>query len=110
MKKHLQIDLNSLPEEGKTFSGELDGSIFQLMGKAFKPKGPLYYDLFVQKFDNELLVRGNLSASFVFTCDRCLNEFTQTIDAEEIGLCHELSSSQLDLADTLRGRACYSFS
>jgi len=102
VKKHLQIDLIFLPEEGKTFSGELDGSIFSAHGESIQTKGPLYYDLFVQKFDNELLIRGNLSASFVFTCDRCLNEFTQTIDAEEIGICPELSSSQLDLADSLR--------
>lgn len=102
MKKHLYIDLNSLPEEGKTFSGELDESIFSAHGEKIKAKGPLYYDVFIQKFDTELLIRGNLSASFVFTCDRCLNEFTQTIDAEDVSFSLEISSSQLDITDLLR--------
>lgn len=102
MKKQLQIDLNSLPEEGKTFSGELDGSIFSAHGEKIKTKGPLYYDIFIQKFDTELLIRGNLSASFVFTCDRCLAEFTQTIDAEDVSFCKEISSAQLDITEILR--------
>lgn len=102
MKKHLHIDLNSLPDDGKTFSGELDGSIFSAHGEDIKAKGPMYYDLYVQKFDSELLVRGNLSASFDFTCDRCLKHFTQTISADDISLCVEISSPSVDLADSLR--------
>ncbi len=102
MKKHLPIDLNSLPEEGKTYSGELDGSIFSAKGEKIKAEGPLYYDVFIQKFDSELLIRGNLTASFVFCCDRCLAEFTQTIDAENISLCQEITNSPLDISEILR--------
>ena len=102
MKKHLQIDLNSLPEDGKIFSGELDGSVFSAHGAKIKAKSPLYYDVFVQKFDSELLIRGNLSASFVFSCDRCLDEFTQTIDAQDVSICQEVSSSVLDITEILR--------
>jgi len=102
VKKHLQIDLNSLPEEGKTYSGELDGSIFSAHGEKIKAKSPLYYDVFIQKFDTELLVRGNLSAGFLFTCDRCLIDFAQTIDADEVSLSMEISSSQLDLTELFR--------
>ncbi|MCP5535710.1 MAG: DUF177 domain-containing protein [Akkermansiaceae bacterium] len=105
MKKHLNIDLNTLPEEGKTFSGELDGSILTTRhGSAgeIKAVSPLVYDLYLQKFDNELLVRGNLSATFEFNCDRCLSPFDMTIEAVECSLCIEVGSSQIDLADALR--------
>ncbi len=102
MKKHLQIDLHSLPEEGKTFSGELDSSLFSEIGPNIKPREPLYYDLFIQKFDHELLIRGNLSTSFELICDRCLNPFKQTISAEDISLCHEITENQPDLAGLLR--------
>ena len=74
----------------------------QKLGEKIKTKGPLYYDIFIQKFDTELLIRGNLSASFVFTCDRCLAEFTQTIDADDVSFCKEISSAQLDITEILR--------
>ena len=102
MKKHLNIDLNTVPEDGKVFSGELDASIFNSNGEKIKATSPLVYDLSVQKFEQELLVRGNLSATIEFQCDRCLNAFNQTIEATEIGLCQEITSAQIDLADALR--------
>lgn len=102
MKKHLFIDLATLPGEGQGFSGELDGSIFTAHGEKINPRGPLFYDLYVQKFDSELLVRGNLSATFEFNCDRCLSPFKQTIQAVDCSLCIEAPGSQIDLAEALR--------
>jgi len=102
MKKRLQIDINTLPEEGQSFSGELDGALFTAQGETIKPTGPLFYDLYIQKFDSELLVRGNLSATFEFACDRCLRPFNQTIQALDCSLCIEATSSQIDLTDALR--------
>ena len=101
VKKNLTIHLTNLPEEGNTFSGELDGTIFSNLGEKIKPTSPLFYDLFIQKFDSELLVRGNLSASFEFICDRCLVSFTQTIAVNDFSLCKEVPGSQIDLTDTL---------
>ena len=45
MKKQLVIDAASLPEEGKLYSGELDGSIFNLNNENTKAVGPLEYDI-----------------------------------------------------------------
>ena len=101
VKKNLNIHLTNLPEEGNTFSGELDGSIFTALGEKIKTTSPLFYDLFIQKFDSELLVRGNLSASFEFICDRCLASFTQTIEVTDFSLCIEAPGSEIDLTDTL---------
>lgn len=102
MKKHLNIDINTLPDEGKTFSGELDGSIFSAEGEDINATSPLFYDLHLQKFDSELLIRGNVSASFEFICDRCLSPFIQTITVNAFSLCIEVEGSQVDLADALR--------
>ena len=102
MKKHLNIDLNTLPEEGKTFSGELDGSIFSSQGAEVKAATPLEYELYVQRFDDELLVRGNLAVTIEFECDRCLSPFNKTIEAVEIGICIEVTTAQIDLVDDLR--------
>jgi uncharacterized metal-binding protein YceD (DUF177 family) len=102
MKKHLNIDLNTLPEEGKTFSGEIDGSIFSLPGETIHATGPMFYELYVQKFDNEVLVRGNLSAPIEFTCVRTLVPFTQTIQVDDCNLCIEAKESQIDLVEALR--------
>jgi len=106
MKKHLNIDLNTLPEEGKTFSGELDGSIFNIETRKQKeePKAtaPLFYDLYVQRFDQELLIRGSVSVPIEFSCVRCLNKYIKTIEIQECAISSEITTSQIDLADELR--------
>ena len=106
MKKHLNIDLNTLPEEGKTFSGELDPSLFNQGGRKDKDEpiatSPLFYDLYVQRFDQELLVRGALSVTIEFSCVRCPVRYLRTIDIQDCTLSHEITNSQVDLADELR--------
>ena len=102
MKKQLVIDAASLPEEGKLYSGELDGSIFNLNNENTKAVGPLEYDIHLQKFDSELLIRGSLSVAMQFTCVRTLQPFTQTITADSFDLCIELTGNQVDVTDYLR--------
>ena len=102
MKKSLKIDTSTLPEEGKIFSGELDGAIFDLPDKNTKAVGPLEYDIQVQKFDSELLVRGSASVTMLFTCVRTLQQFRQTITAESFDFSIELTGSEVELADHLR--------
>ena len=102
MKKHLTIDLATLPEEGKSFSGELDKSIFTLPTKDTQSTGPLLYDLYIQHFESELLVRGSLSAPIEFTCVRTLTPFIKTLEASDLCLSVEVSGGQIDLTDLLR--------
>lgn len=102
MKTHLRIDLNTLPEEGKTYSGELDPSIFGNLGDDTQAKGPLLYDLFVQKFDNEVLAMGHVSATIEFTCVRTLEPFIQTIEIEHCSICIESTGGDIDFAEALR--------
>ncbi len=102
MKKHLYIDIGTLPEEGKSFSGELDKSAFSFPDKNTTAAGPLLYDLYVQHFETELLVRGSASAAIEFTCVRTLTPFIKTITINDLCLSKEIMSGQIDLADALK--------
>ncbi len=102
MKKHLYIDPATLPPEGKTYSDELDPSIFLNLGEGTKATGPLFYDLFIQQFDNEILALGRISAPVEFTCVRSLVQFIQTIEVNDCSVCVEAGGGQIDLAVALR--------
>jgi len=90
MPDRLLIDLHTLPEEGKNFSGELPAEIFDLPPKDPRPVGPLAYDLYVQRFGSELLLSGSLSAPFEFTCVRTIHPFVKTIRIEPASFAVEI--------------------
>ena len=102
MKSSLVIELVNLPEEGKSFEGEIDPAIYNLHKHDAQPVGPLYYSLHVQRFEDELLVRGFISSAFKFTCSRDNQEFIQTISLEEFGQSFEIEESNVDLTEALR--------
>ncbi|QTN33304.1 hypothetical protein HZ994_13600 [Akkermansiaceae bacterium] len=103
MEKSLIIDLATLPEEGKAFSGELDGSLFDLPKGDALSVGPLAYDLWVQRFESELLATGSVSAPFEFTCVVTLKPFVKTIRLPNAAVSVEIGhSGRTDLAEALR--------
>lgn len=103
MNTRLPIDLASLPDEGKSFSGELDAEIFDLPPGDAVPAGPLEYDLRVQRFGSELLLTGRLAAPFEFTCVRTLHPFVQTIVLEDAAVSIEITGgSEIDAAEAVR--------
>lgn len=103
MKASLVIDLSTLPEEGLAVAGELDGAIFDLPENDASPAGLLEYDLWVQRFESELLLTGTLSAPFDFTCVVTLKRFRKTIRLESAAIAVEIdSSSQIDVTEALR--------
>ena len=103
MEKSLIIDLANLPEEGKAFSGELDGSVFDLPEGDAVSVGPMEYDLWVQRFESELLATGSLSAPFEFTCVITLKPFLKTIRLPQAAVSVEIGNSgQIDISEALR--------
>ncbi|WP_411827220.1 YceD family protein [Luteolibacter sp. AS25] len=103
MNSSLIIDLPTLPEEGQAFSGELDGSIFDLSENDATSAGPLEYDLWAQRFESELLLTGTVSAPFTFICVVTLRPFLKTIYLESAAIAVEITkSSQMDVTDALR--------
>ena len=103
MNVSLMIDLSALPEEGQAISGELPKELFDLPKNDAQPVGPLEYDLWVQRFGSELLLTGNLSAPFEFTCVRTLHSFVQTIRVDKTAVSLEIKQEgEVDVAEALR--------
>ena len=97
------IDLANLPEEGKSFSGELPQEIFDLPEGDAQAVGPLEYDLWAHRFGSELLLTGSLSAPFEFTCVRTLHPFVQTIRLDNAAVSLEIEREGLiDATEALR--------
>ncbi|MEI7909721.1 MAG: hypothetical protein WCK77_08820 [Verrucomicrobiota bacterium] len=103
MKKRLIIDLACLPEDGKSFVGELAPEVFDLPAGDAQPTGPLEYDLWVQRFGSELLLTGWLCAPFEFTCVRSVHPFIQTIRVERAAISLEIGNEgDLDASEAIR--------
>jgi uncharacterized protein len=103
MQRHLKIDLAGLPEEGKSFAGELTGEIFDLPEGDARTVGPLEYDLRVQRLGSELLLTGSLAAPFEFTCVRTLHPFIQTIRLDGAAISIEIGNeAEIDATEALR--------
>ena len=74
------IDINTLPEDGAHYSGMLDAEVFAFPEHDdAAPESGLHFELDVQRFESELLLRGHLWARFSFTCVVTLQRFVQTI-------------------------------
>ena len=103
MKGNFTIDLATLPDEGRDFSGELPAEVFDLPAGDAVPRGPLCYDLRAQRFGSELLLTGRLSAAFEFTCVRTLHPFVQTIRLEDAAISLEVGNEgEIDATEALR--------
>jgi hypothetical protein len=110
METSLIIDLATLPEEGKSFCGELDGSVFGLKEEDARSVGPFSYDLWAQRFESELLLTGSLSAPFEFTCVVTLKSFVRTIRLPQAAISVEIGNSgRVDVTDTLREEVLIEF-
>lgn len=108
--KRLVIDLGTLPEEGKEVRGDLDAAIFDLPASDAQPLGPLHYELHVQRFGDELLFQGSLSAPFEFECVRTLQRFKQTISLPEAAISLEIGGqAEIDATEALREEVLLAF-
>jgi len=110
MSNRLKIELGSLPEDGRAFEGELPPEIFELPEDDAKPVGPLIYDLWVQRFESELLLTGSISAPFEFTCVVTLKQFVQTIHLDGTAISIEIGNQgEIDITDDLREEILINF-
>jgi uncharacterized metal-binding protein YceD (DUF177 family) len=110
MSARFVIDLATLPEEGKAFSGELPAEIFELPEHDARPAGPLVYDFFVQRFGPELLLTGSASAPFEFTCVRTLHPFVKTVRVEGTSIAIEIEQEgPLDATEAVREEILIAF-
>lgn len=102
MQDSLIIRLIELEEFGQQFSGEIDAAIYQLKALDADSASNLNYDLFVQRFDSELLVTGKLNTQFQLQCVRTLHPFQKTISIKDFQQSFEIKEEVVDLTQTLR--------
>ena len=108
--KRLVIDLSLLPEEGQLLDDELPTAIFDLPEGDAKPLGPLSFRLYAQRFGDELLLQGSLSAPFEFQCVRTLTLFKKTINLPKAAISLEIGSgNEIDATDALREEILLNF-
>jgi len=110
MNKRLLIDLANLPEEGKAYAGELPEAVFDLPEDDATPAGTLFYDLWVQRFESELLLTGSISAPFEFTCVVTLKRFIKTITLDGAAISLEIGNQgEVDATEALREEILINF-
>ena len=79
MDSELKVYVARVSRDGDELSGALDDAIYALDDEFLKPFGGLRYELGVQLFGSELLVRGKLEQDFEAACSRCGKDFDFTV-------------------------------
>lgn len=79
-----QFDVRNLPSEGKQVSGTLPAAFFQIPeSDSARVAVPLAYDLTINRDDDDILVTGELDATFDLECGRCLERFAFRVEMAE---------------------------
>ncbi len=104
MPATFQIDIRSLPADGKHIEGKLPPAFFGLTEKdEVKPISPLEYCLDIENDDGDIIVTGSLAATFSLECGRCTERFEHRLALDEYLLETELENTQtMDLTDAIR--------
>ena len=99
----MKIDLANLPDEGEHFQGEISPDLFELGQTDIISVTPLRYALLAQRFDTELLLTGEIEATFELTCMRSLHPFKQTIHLPAAAISIEIEGhSIIDASEAIR--------
>lgn len=104
MNERLTVYLAGVGRDGEELSGTIDDSVYGLDDEYLKPFGGLRYELGVQLFGSELLVRGRIEQDFVAACSRCGNDFDFTVKIPDFTASFEVDakSESVDLTEELR--------
>lgn len=104
MDSELKVYLAAVSKDGEELSGALDDAIYDLHEEFLRPFGGLRYELGVQMFGTELLVRGRLEQDFEAACSRCGKDFDFTVKVPDFAASFATDSKMeyVDLASELR--------
>ena len=104
MDEKLIIDVARLDPEGEDYEGVLDDAVLEMDGELLRPFAGIRYELFVQQFGTELLVRGTLAQDFEAVCARCGVDFDFTTTVDDFTTSVEIDEKTefVDLTDELR--------
>lgn len=104
MDEKLLIDVARLDHDGENYTGVVDDAVLEMDGELLRPFGGIRYELFVQLFGTELLVRGKLAQDFDAVCSRCGGDFDFTAHVDDFATSIEINEKTdfVDLTDELR--------
>ena len=104
METELKVYVAQMTRDGEELSGVLDDSIYDLHDEYLKPFGGLRYELGVQLFGTELLVRGKLEQDFEAACSRCGKDFDFTAKVPDYTASYAIdgTAEAVDLTSELR--------
>ena len=104
MDSELKVYVARVSRDGDELSGAIDDSIYELGDEFLKPFGGLRYELGVQLFGSELLVRGRLEQDFEAACSRCGKDFDFTVKVPDFTASYAIDekSESVDLTPKLR--------
>ena len=104
MEKELKVYLSSIGKDGEELSGVLDDSIYGIEDEFLRPFAGLRYELGVQLFGSELLVRGRIEQDFEAACSRCGKDFDFTVKVPDFAtsIAVDEKKEYIDLTAELR--------
>lgn len=103
MQTRVIVPLEEFPEEGLALNGEADGALFGTDNTGAVSVSPLHYHLEARLFETELLITGQVSATFRLRCDRCLEEFDYEVILDQLTLSFDVKGKfEADITEELR--------
>ena len=99
------IKIDQIPDQGMSFEGDEPPQTLALEpSEEFHPAGPLHYDLYAQRVDEMLIVRGTVSTDMNGCCARCTQIFSTTVT--DSGFLRDYSDlhgeEEVDITEDLR--------
>ena len=99
----LQINIHHIPESGLDIDSTIPTSELEIpLGDRIKKITPLVCELKASMVEKDLVVRGNATLVANCACDRCLVEFEQVIQSEDICIVKENTPEIVDLTNDIR--------
>ncbi len=104
MDKRLLVNTAHVRGHGTNIGGELAPQVFEIdKVDRLRSSSPLHYSLHVRIVEQSLLVQGTLECNLQCECDRCLCEYDQSIEINNV--CHyfEIPGDKIvDITDEIR--------
>jgi len=100
------IDLSQIPPEGMEFTDTFETDIFGLeadtRAKA-DPKCPCWFETYLRRVEDCLVLRGSIGAGFLLECARCTEIYREAIELQDHTLQIDIEGrASIDLTDYLR--------
>lgn len=104
MHHPFSIDLRSLPSDGRDISGQEQASFFALEpNDPIQAVSPLKYELHLERDGSDLLISGQVEATFSLECGACLERFEHRVELPHYASELEIAKdSTINLTDTIR--------